>query len=122
MRTFDGTERRARLAVRHHLSPAHRATGVLDATDGVVCLHATDPATVYLSAWARVEGLKRDEVDRALYTDRTLVKHLAMRRTLFVLRRELLPVVPAGGWPTRRSAGWPRTSSGTVSPPTAPGG
>jgi hypothetical protein len=95
MRTFDATERRARLAVRHHLSPAHRATGVLDATDGVVCLHATDPATVYLSAWARVEGLQRDEVDRALYTDRTLVKHLAMRRTLFVLRRELLPVVQA---------------------------
>src|SRR2546423_7343486 len=95
MRTFDAAERRARLAVRHHLSPAHRAAGVLDATDGVVCLHATDPATVYLSAWVRVEGLTRDEVDRALYTDRTLVKHLCMRRTLFVLRRELLPVVQA---------------------------
>lgn len=95
MRTFDALERRARLAVRHHLSPAHRAADVLEATDGVVCLHATDPATVYLSAWARVDGLTRDQVDRALYTERTLVKHLGMRRTLFVLRRELLPVVQA---------------------------
>ena len=95
MRTFDALERRARLAVRHHLSPAYRAADVLGATDGVVCLHATDPATVYLSAWARVDGLARAEVDRALYTDRSLVKHLCMRRTLFVLRRELLPVVQA---------------------------
>src|SRR2546421_8116072 len=95
MRTFDTAERRARLAVRHHLAPAHRAAGVLDATDGVVCLHATDPATVYLSAAARVEDLTRDDVDRALYTDRTLVKHLAMRRTLWVVRREVLPVLQA---------------------------
>src|SRR5258705_13779596 len=77
------------------MSPSQRAVGQLDATDGVVCLHATDPAMVSLSAAARVEGLERDDVDRALYTDRTLVKPLAMRRTLWVVRRELLPVVQA---------------------------
>ena len=31
------------------------------------------------------------DVDRALYEDRTLVKQLAMRRTLFVFPRDLLP-------------------------------
>ena len=30
-------------------------------------------------------------MDRALYDDRTLVKQLAMRRTLFVFPRDLLP-------------------------------
>ena len=54
-------------------------------------LHATEPATVYLSLWARVAGLTVADVDRALYDDRTLVKQLAMRRTLFVFPRDLLP-------------------------------
>jgi len=54
-------------------------------------LHATEPATVYLSVWARVDGVTVADVDRALYEDRTLVKQLAMRRTLFVFPRDLLP-------------------------------
>jgi hypothetical protein len=54
-------------------------------------LHATEPATVYLSLHARVDGLRVEDVDRALYADRALVKQLAMRRTLFVFPRELLP-------------------------------
>jgi len=62
----------------------------------MVCLHATDPATVYLSAWARVDGMTVADLDRALYVDRSLVKHLAMRRTLFVFPRDLLGFAQAG--------------------------
>ena len=62
----------------------------------MVCLHATDPATVYLSAWARVDGMSLDDLDRALYVDRSLVKHLAMRRTLFVFPRDTLAHAQAG--------------------------
>jgi Winged helix DNA-binding domain len=68
----------------------------VDATRSIVCLHATDPATVYLSAWARVEGLTVADLDAAIYAERSLVKHLAMRRTLFVFPRELLPFAQAG--------------------------
>lgn len=95
MRNFDVAERRARLMRRHHLLPADRAAGVAEASDSLVCLHATDPATVVLSAWARVDGLTVADVDKALYADRTLVKHLCMRRTLFVFRRELLGTIVA---------------------------
>jgi hypothetical protein len=95
MRRFDVAERRARLACRHHLSPDCRAADVVAATDGIVCLHATDPATLYLSARARVDDLTVADVDKALYADRTLVKHLCMRRTLFVCRRELFGVIQA---------------------------
>ena len=95
MRRFDVAERRARLSRRHHLAPGHRAPDVLSATDGVVCLHATEPSTVHLAAWARVDGLAVADVETALYDDRTLVKHLAMRRTLFVFRRELFGVIQA---------------------------
>ena len=62
----------------------------------MVCLHGTDPATVYLSAWVRVEGMTVMDLDDALYGDRSLVKHLAMRRTLFVVPRESLGFVQAG--------------------------
>ena len=106
MRRFDVAERRARLAQRHHLSPAHRAADVLAASDGLVCFHATDPATVYLSARARVDGLTVADVDKALYVDRTLVKHLCMRRTLFVFRRELFGVIQAAA--SERVAGQER--------------
>jgi hypothetical protein len=61
----------------------------------MVCLHATDPGTVHLSAWARVNDYSIADLDRAIYTDRTLVKHLAMRRTLFVFPRETLPFAQA---------------------------
>ena len=62
----------------------------------MVCLHATDPSTVYLSAWARVDGMAVPDMERALYVDRSLVKHLAMRRTLFVFPRATLSVAQAG--------------------------
>jgi hypothetical protein len=91
MRHIGNGERRARLAGRHGLSPAARADDVESATRAMTVLHATEAPTVYLSLWARVDSLKVADVDRALYEDRSLVKQLAMRRTLFVFPRDLLP-------------------------------
>jgi hypothetical protein len=89
-------ERRVRLARRHRLAPEARADDLVDATRSVVCLHATTPTTVYLSAWARVAGFTAAAMDKALYSDRILVKHLAMRRTLFAVPTEDLAIVQAG--------------------------
>ena len=89
-------ERRNRMARRHRLAPLHRAEKVPDAARSMVCLHATDPVTVYLSAWARVDGFAMADMERALYEERTLVKHLAMRRTLFAFPRETLPFAHSG--------------------------
>lgn len=104
-RVPDG-ERRARFARRHALAPGHRAADVVEAARRVVCLHATDPATVYLSAWTRMDEMEVADLDRALYADRSLVKHLAMRRTLFVFPREALPFAQAGA--SMRVAGFER--------------
>jgi DNA glycosylase AlkZ-like len=62
----------------------------------MVCLHGTDPATIYLSAWVRVDGMRVPDLERALYVERSLVKHLAMRRTLFVFPRDTLRLAQAG--------------------------
>jgi len=96
VRRIGVAERRARLARRHGLAQNERAGGVVEAAGKVVCLHATDPATVYLSARARVEGMTVADLERALYVERSLVKHLAMRRTLFVFPRGSLAFVQAG--------------------------
>ncbi|GAA2626171.1 winged helix DNA-binding domain-containing protein [Paractinoplanes durhamensis] len=96
LRRVSDAERRARLAVRHALAPGFRVASPEAATRAMTVLHATEPATVYLSTWARVDGVKPADLDRALYDDRSLVKQLAMRRTLFVFPRDLLPAV----WPS----------------------
>jgi Winged helix DNA-binding domain len=96
VRRIEVAERRARLARRHRLAPGHRAGDVVEAARSVVCLHASDPVTVYLSAWVRVDGMAVSDLDHALYVDRSLVKHLAMRRTLFVFPRETLGFAQAG--------------------------
>jgi DNA-binding transcriptional ArsR family regulator len=91
MRHISDDERRARLADRHAVAPWSRVADPVAATEAMTVLHSTEPATVYLSLAARVDGLTVGDVDRALYDDRTLVKQLAMRRTLFVFPRDLLP-------------------------------
>jgi hypothetical protein len=63
----------------------------LAATSAMTVLHATEPATPYLSLFARIDSFTRAEVDDALINSRSLVKQLAMRRTLFVFPRDLLP-------------------------------
>ncbi|CRZ13960.1 winged helix DNA-binding domain-containing protein [Mycolicibacterium neworleansense] len=94
MRTFTLAERRARLARRHFLS--RQASSISDATGAFVGLHATDPSTPYLSLWARLPGFTVDDLDTELYERRTVLKHLAMRRTLWIVRATDLPLVQAG--------------------------
>jgi hypothetical protein len=91
VRHVDDAERRSRLARRHAIHPGHRVGDAVAATRAMTVLHSTEPPTPYLSLQARVDGLTRADVDRALYDDRSLVKQLAMRRTLFVFPRDLLP-------------------------------
>lgn len=83
-RTVDVEERRARLAQRHRLLPGRRTDDIGQLADDLVALHSSDPVTVYLSAWARMDQPSVAAVEQALYVDRTVVRHHAMRRTLWV--------------------------------------
>lgn len=69
----------------HHL--ARPAKDVNTVARSLFGLHSSDPATVYLAAWARVQDFTVEDLDRALYEDRTLVRMLGMRRTMFVVTR-----------------------------------
>src|SRR6478735_8587593 len=86
-------QRRARLGVRHHL--AQPASGITPAklVDDLIVLHATDPASVYLSIAARSTDLTAEQLSKSLYDDRTLIRMLGMRRTMFVVPTPLAPIV-----------------------------
>jgi hypothetical protein len=81
--TIDVDERRARLATRHHL--AKPVTSVDTVAGDLVGLHSSDPASVFLSCWARVKKFEHADLERALYDERSLVRMLGMRRTMFVV-------------------------------------
>ncbi len=88
-------QRRARIARRHHLAPATRGSDVTGIARDLVALHATDPTTVYMSAMVRLRVPKFDAIERALYVDRTLVRMLSMRRTMWVVPVERVAVFHA---------------------------
>jgi hypothetical protein len=91
MRVISDEERQWRLASRHRLvSPS---LSVEDAAGAMVGLHSSDPATVYLSALARVPGLLPSDVETALYEEKSVVRILAMRRTMFVVPTEMAPIL-----------------------------
>ena len=121
MGTISAEERRSRLARRHLLLPGSRTDDVTAMADAVVALHSSDPVTVYLSVLARMVHPSLDAVDEALYVDRTLVRHHAMRRTLWVARPEVVRELQGAatlalvGPDRRRTAGY-LTESGIADP------
>jgi hypothetical protein len=95
VRRFSIAERRARLARRHFLAPGSQAHDPVQLAGGMVGLHATDPATVYLAARARLRGDAGAELEQALYEGRTLLRMIGMRRTLFVFPLDLAAIIQA---------------------------
>jgi uncharacterized protein YcaQ len=94
--------RRQQLAER---APRNRALAVVARIAG---LHAQLAASAELTLWARVTGLQRDDVTRALWEERSLVKTWAMRGTL-----HLLPAAELGLWVAAQGGLKPRYEVGS---------
>lgn len=93
VRHVPDAERRARLGVRHLLAPGTGAASAPEAAEAIGALHATELASVFLSAWARTPGVTVEAIDRALWVEQSLVPQLSLRQTLFAWPRDLLPAV-----------------------------
>jgi len=87
-------QRRARLGIRHHL--ADPIPEVVTVASDLIGLHSSDPATVYLAARPRTRGDVTAALDAALYEDKTLVRILGMRRTMFVVPTADAPLLQHG--------------------------
>jgi hypothetical protein len=121
MRRIEVEERRARLASRHLLLPRTRTDDVAAIADALVALHSSDPVTVYLSAAARMAHPSLEAIEQALYTDRRVIRHHAMRRTLWVatpaVARRMHAAATAGLLkPERRRTAQLLASSGVADP------
>jgi hypothetical protein len=91
--TVSVLERRRSIVRRHHLDGS--GAGPDEVTQALLALHATDPASVYLSVLARSARSTLADVSAAMYERRSLVRWMAMRRTLFLLPRADVPLVQA---------------------------
>lgn len=85
MQRITTAERQRRLADRHRLTPAGRLDDPARLAADLVALHSSDPATVHLSCLVRMVDPSIAAVESALYGDRSLVRHHAMRRTIWVM-------------------------------------
>ena len=89
MITISDGQRRARLAHRHRLTASARTDNdVATITDALTCLHSSDPTSVYLSAAARMQDPSITATAAAFFDDRSVIRHHAMRRTLWVMTPE----------------------------------
>jgi hypothetical protein len=81
-------DRWARLGLRHRLAPgsqpAAQPSGPAEVAASLVAVHGTDPSSAYLGILARLASGDVADVERALYQDRTLIRLLGMRRTVFL--------------------------------------
>ncbi len=92
MRQIGVAERRGRLGLRHHLARPS-AEGVTQLAGELCGLHGTDPVSVYLSARARLSGFQPADLEAALYQQRTAIRMMGMRRTMFVVPTAFAPVI-----------------------------
>lgn len=96
MLRIDTAERRARLVERQRLAPGARGRDLDEVARSLVGLHSSDPITVFLSGRARLIEPSVEAMERELYGSRTLLRMHGMRRTLFVVARDVAPAIQAG--------------------------
>lgn len=86
----------------------------------MVALHSSDPATVFLSVQARVPGFTSTDLEQVLYEDRSLVRMLGMRRTMWVVPRDFASVLDSSSTaalvaPQLKRTAWMVESGGITS-------
>src|SRR5579885_3489552 len=84
--------RMAQHYLTHRADRQHR----LDVVTALGALQAQMMSAAELQLWARVDGLAADDVSKALWTDRSLVKTWLIRGTLHLLRAEDFPLYIGG--------------------------
>jgi hypothetical protein len=92
-RLIDDEERRARLGRKHLLSYVDQARSPQEVAQALTAIHGTDPASTVLGILARTTGSSIEDVEEALYTERSIVRVLGMRRTLFAVDYRLAPAI-----------------------------
>lgn len=116
MVTHGGTEMTREMAIEQwnrQLLQRDRALTVEEAVDEAGGIYSTAP-TSYLSFVARVPGFVKDDLERALYRDRTLVRMSALRGSGFLIPLNMIDMVSAGSDRKDPFRGWAQKLVGPV--------
>jgi hypothetical protein len=90
---LSGAQTRSRRLRVHRLIERAPRDALLDVAGTLCGVHAQLQSSAELALWARIEGVRPGDLDRALWEERTLVKTWAIRGTL-----HLLPAAELGLW------------------------
>ncbi len=77
---------------KQHLTNDSKANDIIQIVRDMSGLHATSPTTPYLSLFARTRNFAKEQLDEELYIKRNLGKIRCMRKTVYVLSKEMIPI------------------------------
>ena len=75
---------------KQHLTDDSKADNIVRIVRDINGLHATDPTTPYLSLFARTRNFAKEQLEEELYIKRNLGKIRCMRKTVYVLSKEMI--------------------------------
>ena len=81
------------MGLRHRLAPGTQVATVAEAAAALVVIHASDSPSVFLQARARMSSSSPAEIESELYEEHSVLRMLAMRRTLFLVPVHDVPMV-----------------------------
>ena len=80
---------------KHHLTEETKSADIIQIVKDIGGLHASGAKVPYLSLLARTQKFGKEELEEELYKKRNLGKMRCMRRTLFILPKELILIAYA---------------------------
>ncbi len=83
------------MARRHHLVRVAQGRDPVRVSDELVGIHATEPTSPYVGLAVRTGGLSRADIATAMFEERSLIRIVGMRRTLFLVPVDLAGVLTA---------------------------
>ncbi|MHA2283124.1 MAG: winged helix DNA-binding domain-containing protein [Promethearchaeota archaeon] len=81
------------LLEKHHLKEQYKLNHLLQVVDDICGLHATGTLEPYLTLFTRMNDFKKEDLDNELYQKKSLGRIRGMRKTLFILTKEMIPIV-----------------------------
>ncbi|TET91345.1 MAG: winged helix DNA-binding domain-containing protein [Methanomassiliicoccales archaeon] len=77
---------------KQHLTENTKTDDILQIVSDIGGLHATGATTPYVSLFARMKSFEKEDLRRELQDKRTLGRIRTVRRTLYVLTKEMIPI------------------------------
>ena len=77
---------------KQHLTDDSKIDNIVQIVKDINGLHATAPKTPYLSLFARNRDFMKEQLDEELYIKRNLGKIRCIRKTVYILLKEMIPI------------------------------